>query len=226
MEDRGKHSRFRREQILEKDHHQQVRTGYLLTYGETIFASAIPWLSNWWHLFYKRKFPLFGFFTGEAWQLRVAWIKREIPACMSPSKLQADWLHENQVGLALRKNEVVQSTGKRKPHYRLAAINWICAWIDHRKRQGSIWEGILFMQPNCQPMTGFSKPVISTRIRLMPAHLEWNRSLQAMQVFALQQDSRAALQIPKFAQVPTINSLKYRGQICLLLKEMPFRSTH
>ncbi|MEL6628260.1 MAG: hypothetical protein AAFQ92_22230, partial [Bacteroidota bacterium] len=56
---------------------------------------------------------------------------------------------------------------------------------------------------------------------VMPGSLGVESILQAMQVFALQQDLGKDFQSPKFVQLPNHQTVwKYRGQILLHVKEM------
>jgi len=118
-------------------------------------------------------------------------------------QLQATDYIENQFGLAFTGDEVVQKPEEAKTHYRLAAINWILAALNLIiARQGPKFGKGYIMQQIWQTYDWFFHLFIY-RIPVMPAHLEWMRSLQAMQGICLHRSRKRRFQIPNSLKFPT-----------------------
>jgi PfaB family protein len=191
-----------------------------VAYGETILQRYTFELSIDGHLFYKGN-SSFGFFTAKALAAQNGLDKGgEIPAWYITEQLQAtDYMRIKLDSLYGRMK--LYKAPEAKPHYRLAGdqLNLLHELII-AKDKGQFGKGYIHATKFVKTYDWFftchfyQDPV-------MPGSLGVESILQAMQVFALQQDLGAAFKSPKFAQVPNHKTVwKYRGQILLAVKEM------
>jgi 3-hydroxymyristoyl/3-hydroxydecanoyl-(acyl carrier protein) dehydratase len=191
-----------------------------VAYGETILQRYTFELSIDGHLFYKGN-SSFGFFTAKALAVQNGLDKGgEVPAWYITEQLQAtDYMRIKLDSLYGRMK--LYKAPEAKPHYRLAGdqLNLLHELII-AKDKGQFGKGYIHATKFVKTYDWFftchfyQDPV-------MPGSLGVESILQAMQVFALQQDLGAAFKSPKFAQVPNHKTVwKYRGQILLAVKEM------
>jgi 3-hydroxymyristoyl/3-hydroxydecanoyl-(acyl carrier protein) dehydratase len=188
--------------------------------GGTILQNYTFELSVDGHLFYKGK-SSFGFFPGEALASQVG---------LDNGKEMAPWFEINQ----LTQQDYMQikldslygkmklfTAPESKPHYRLAEnqLNLLDQLII-AKGKGEHGKGYVHATKFVKPYEWFftchfyQDPV-------MPGSLGVEAILQAMQVFALQQDVGIGFKSPKFVQLPNHKTVwKYRGQILTNVKEM------
>jgi len=191
-----------------------------VAYGETILQRYTFELSIDGHLFYKGN-SSFGFFTAEALAAQGGLDKGgEIPAWYITEQLQATDYMRIKLDSLYGKMKLFKAP-EAKPHYRLAGdqLNMLHELII-AKDKGQFGKGYIHATKFVKTYDWFftchfyQDPV-------MPGSLGVESILQAMQVFALQQDVGATFKSPKFAQVPNHKTVwKYRGQILLAVKEM------
>jgi PfaB family protein len=191
-----------------------------IAHGGTILQRYTFELSVDGHLFYKGN-SSFGFFTADALAAQAGLDKgAEVPAWYISEKLNtSDYMRINLDSLYGRMK--LFKAPEAKPHYRLASdqLNLLHELII-AKDKGQFGKGYIHATKFVKTYDWFftchfyQDPV-------MPGSLGVESILQAMQVFALQQDLGAAFQSPKFVQVPNHKTVwKYRGQILLSVKEM------
>jgi len=188
--------------------------------GGTILQNYTFELSIEGHVFYKGK-SSFGFFPGEALASQVG---------LDGGKEVAPWFEQNnlspqnymQIKLdsLFGKMKLFQAPAT-KPHYKLASDQLVL--VDKliiAKNQGEHGKGYIHATKFMKTYDWFftchfyQDPV-------MPGSLGVEAILQAMQVFALQQDLGKAFKSPKFVQLANHKTVwKYRGQILLHVKEM------
>jgi PfaB family protein len=191
-----------------------------VAYGETILQRYTFELSIDGHLFYKGN-SSFGFFTAEALAAQGGLDKGgEIPAWYITEQLQATDYMRIKLDSLYGKMKLFKAP-EAKPHYRLAGdqLNMLDELII-AKDKGQFGKGYIHATKFVKTYDWFftchfyQDPV-------MPGSLGVESILQAMQVFALQQNVGAALKSPKFVQVANHKTVwKYRGQILLAVKEM------
>jgi len=188
--------------------------------GGTILQNYTFELSLDGHVFYKGK-SSFGFFPGEALASQVG---------LDNGKEVAPWFETNQLPQqdymqikldSLYGKMKLFSAPELKPHYRLAEnqLNLLDNLII-AKGQGEHGKGYVHATKFVRPYEWFftchfyQDPV-------MPGSLGVEAVLQAMQVFALQQDLGKGFKSPRFVQLPNHKTIwKYRGQILSNVKEM------
>jgi 3-hydroxymyristoyl/3-hydroxydecanoyl-(acyl carrier protein) dehydratase len=191
-----------------------------IAYGETILQRYTFELSIDGHLFYKGN-SSFGFFTVEALAAQGGLDKGgEVPAWYKTEQLQPVDYMRIKLDSLYGKMKLFKAP-ESKPHYRLAddQLNMLHELII-AKNKGEFGKGYIHATKFVKTYDWFftchfyQDPV-------MPGSLGVESILQAMQVFALQQDLGAAFKSPKFVQVPSHKTVwKYRGQILLPVKEM------
>jgi PfaB family protein len=172
------------------------------------------------HLFYKGN-SSFGFFTADALAAQAGLDNgEEVPAWYLTEKLQPiDYMKIKLDSLYGRMK--LFKAPESKPHYRLAGdqLNMLHELII-AKDKGQFGQGYIHATKFVKPYDWFftchfyQDPV-------MPGSLGVESILQAMQVFALQQDLGKDFRSPKFVQVPNHKTVwKYRGQILSSVEEM------
>jgi 3-hydroxymyristoyl/3-hydroxydecanoyl-(acyl carrier protein) dehydratase len=172
------------------------------------------------HVFYKGK-SSFGFFPGEALATQVGLDGgKNVDAWYIANNLQkSDYMQINLDSLFGRMK--LYKAPANKPHYRLAEnqLNLIDNLIVV-KDGGEYGKGYVHATKFVMPYEWFytchfyQDPV-------MPGSLGVEAILQAMQVFALQQDLGKDFSNPKFVQLPNHETVwKYRGQILTHVREM------
>jgi 3-hydroxymyristoyl/3-hydroxydecanoyl-(acyl carrier protein) dehydratase len=191
-----------------------------VAYGETILQRYTFELSIDGHLFYKGN-SSFGFFTAKALAAQNGLDKGgEVPAWYITEQLKATDYMRVKLDSLYGKMKLYKAP-EAKPHYRLAGdqLNLLHELII-AKDKGQFGKGYIHATKFVKTYDWFftchfyQDPV-------MPGSLGVESILQAMQVFALQQDLGAAFKSPKFTQVPQHKTVwKYRGQILLAVKEM------
>jgi 3-hydroxymyristoyl/3-hydroxydecanoyl-(acyl carrier protein) dehydratase len=191
-----------------------------IAHGGTILQRYTFELSVEGHLFYKGN-SSFGFFTAEALAAQAGLDKgAEIPAWYISEQLQQSNYMKIKLDSLYGKMKLFKAP-ESKPHYRLAAdqLNMLHELII-AKDKGQFGKGYIHATKFVKTYDWFftchfyQDPV-------MPGSLGVESILQAMQVFALQQDLGAAFKSPKFVQVANHKTVwKYRGQILLSVKEM------
>jgi PfaB family protein len=191
-----------------------------IAHGGTILQRYTFELSVDGHLFYKGN-SSFGFFTAEALAAQAGLDKgAEIPAWYISEQLQQSNYMKIKLDSLYGKMKLFKAP-ESKPHYRLAAdqLNMLHELII-AKDKGQFGKGYIHATKFVKTYDWFftchfyQDPV-------MPGSLGVESILQAMQVFALQQDLGAAFKSPKFVQVANHKTVwKYRGQILLSVKEM------
>jgi 3-hydroxymyristoyl/3-hydroxydecanoyl-(acyl carrier protein) dehydratase len=188
--------------------------------GGTILQNYTFELSLDGHIFYKGK-SSFGFFPGDALASQVG---------LDNGKEVAPWFETNELSQQNYMQVKLDSLyGKMKlfkapenqPHYRLAENQ--LSLLDNliiAKDRGEYGKGYVHATKFVKPYEWFftchfyQDPV-------MPGSLGVEAVLQAMQVFALQQDLGKDFKSPKFVQLPNHKTVwKYRGQILSDVKEM------
>jgi len=191
-----------------------------IAHGGTILQRYTFELSVDGHLFYKGN-SSFGFFSKEALAAQAGLDKgAEIPAWYVSEQLQpTDYMQINLDSLYGRMK--LFKAPESKPHYRLAEdqLNMLDELII-AKDKGQHGKGYIHATKFIKTYDWFftchfyQDPV-------MPGSLGVESILQAMQVFALQQDIGNDFKSPAFVQVPNLKTVwKYRGQILLSVKEM------
>lgn len=172
------------------------------------------------HVFYKGK-SSFGFFPGEALATQVGLDggKNVDPWYIASNLQQSDYM---QIKLdSLYGKMKLYKAPANKPHYRLAEkqLNLIDNLIVV-KDGGEHGKGYIHATKFVMPYEWFytchfyQDPV-------MPGSLGVEAILQAMQVYALQQDLGKDFTNPKFVQLPNHETVwKYRGQILTHVREM------
>ncbi len=188
--------------------------------GGTILQNYTFELSVDGHVFYKGK-SSFGFFPGEALASQVGLDNgKEVAPWLETEGLQPKDYMQVKLDSLFGKMKLFKAPDD-KPHYRLAEgqLNLLDKLII-AKNQGQHGKGYIhatrFMKPYDWFFTChfYQDPV-------MPGSLGVEAILQAMQVFALQQDLGKDLVSPKFVQLPNHKTVwKYRGQILQHVKEM------
>ncbi|MFT6807303.1 MAG: PfaB family protein [Saprospiraceae bacterium] len=191
-----------------------------IAYGETILQRYTFELSIDGHLFYKGN-SSFGFFTTEALAAQAGLDKgAEIPAWSVTEQLQATDYMRIKLDSLYGKMKLFKAPAS-KPHYRLASdqLNMLHELII-AKDKGQFAKGYIHATKFVKTYDWFftchfyQDPV-------MPGSLGVESILQAMQVFALQQDLGKEFVSPKFVQLPNHKTVwKYRGQILLPVREM------
>jgi len=191
-----------------------------IAHGGTILQRYTFELSIDGHVFYKGN-SSFGFFTAEALAAQAGLDKgAEIPAWYISEQLQpADYMRIKLDSLYGRMK--LFKAPASKPHYRLAEnqLNMVHELII-AKDKGQYGKGYIHATKFVKTYDWFftchfyQDPV-------MPGSLGVESILQAMQVYALQQDLGKDFSSPKFVQVANHKTVwKYRGQILLSVKEM------
>ena len=191
-----------------------------IAHGGTILQRYTFELSIDGHIFYKGN-SSFGFFTAEALAAQAGLDKgAEIPAWYISEQLQpADYMRIKLDSLYGRMK--LFKAPASKPHYRLAEnqLNMVHELII-AKDKGQYGKGYIHATKFVKTYDWFftchfyQDPV-------MPGSLGVESILQAMQVYALQQDLGKDFSSPKFVQVANHKTVwKYRGQILLSVKEM------
>ncbi|MFK8056363.1 MAG: PfaB family protein [Saprospiraceae bacterium] len=191
-----------------------------IAYGETILQRYTFELSIDGHLFYKGN-SSFGFFTAEALAAQGGLDKGgEIPAWYKTEQLDPTDYMRIKLDSLYGKMKLFKAP-EAKPHYRLASdqLNMLHELII-AKDKGQFGKGYIHATKFVKTYDWFftchfyQDPV-------MPGSLGVESILQAMQVFALQQNLGTAFKSPKFVQVSNHKTVwKYRGQILLPVKEM------
>ena len=172
------------------------------------------------HIFYKGN-SSFGFFSEEALAAQAGLDKgAEVPAWYVTNRLQpADYM-KIKLDSLYGKMKLFKAP-PAKPHYRLAEdqLNMLDELII-AKDKGQHGNGYIHATKFIKTYDWFftchfyQDPV-------MPGSLGVESILQAMQVYALQQDLGKDFRSPAFVQVPNHKTVwKYRGQILLNVKEM------
>jgi len=189
-------------------------------YGDTILQHYSFELSVDGELFYKGK-SSFGFFTAEALAGQIGLdAGKKIPAWYITNALQPKDYMQIKLDSLFGKMKLFKAPDS-KPHARLAGDQ--LELIDQliiAENKGEYQKGYIHATKFVKPYDWYfachfyQDPV-------MPGSLGVEAILQAMQVFALQQDLGREFKSPKFVQVPNHKTVwKYRGQILLPVKEM------
>ncbi|MCB9291355.1 MAG: PfaB family protein [Lewinellaceae bacterium] len=188
--------------------------------GGTILQNYTFELSVDGHVFYKGK-SSFGFFPGEALASQVGLDNgREISPWFETEKLLPKDYMQVKLDSLYGKMKLFRAPADQ-PHYRLGEdqLNLLDKLII-AKNQGQYGKGYIHATRYMKPYDWFftchfyQDPV-------MPGSLGVEAILQAMQVFALQQDLGKGFNSPKFVQLPNHKTVwKYRGQILQNVKEM------
>ena len=188
--------------------------------GGTILQNYTFELSVDGQVFYKGK-SSFGFFPGEALASQVGLDNgKEVAPWFEIEQLQPKDYMQVKLDSLYGKMKLYKAPAD-KPHYRLAEdqLDLLHKLILARD-QGKYGKGYIHATKFMQPYDWFftchfyQDPV-------MPGSLGVEAILQAMQVFALQQDLGKDFISPKFVQLPNHKTVwKYRGQILLPVKEM------
>lgn len=191
-----------------------------IAHGGTILQRYTFELSVDGHLFYKGN-SSFGFFTAAALAEQAGLDKgAEVPAWYVTEQLQAVEYMKIKLDSLYGRMKLFKSA-ESKPHYRLAGdqLNLLDELIIAKDR-GKYGKGYIHATKFVKSYDWFftchfyQDPV-------MPGSLGIESILQAMQVFALQQDLGKDFQSPKFVQLANHKTVwKYRGQILLSVKEM------
>ncbi len=200
-------------------HNKSVLTSSI-AHGGTILQRYTFELSIDGHVFYKGN-SSFGFFTAEALAAQAGLDKgAEIPAWYKTEQLQPSDYMQIKLDSLYGKMKLFKAP-EGKPHYRLAEdqLNMLDELII-AKEKGQYGKGYVHATKFVHTYDWFftchfyQDPV-------MPGSLGVESILQAMQVYALQQDLGKDFKSPKFVQVPNHKTVwKYRGQILLSVKEM------
>ncbi|MEM7103028.1 MAG: PfaB family protein [Bacteroidota bacterium] len=188
--------------------------------GGTILQNYTFELSIDGHVFYKGK-SSFGFFPGDALASQVGldkgdevapWFEREQLTTQDYMQIKLDSLYGKMK---------LYKAPETKPHYRLAGdqLNLLDKLII-AKGKGEYNKGYIHATKFVKTYDWYftchfyQDPV-------MPGSLGVEAILQAMQVFALQQDLAKDFKSPRFVQLANHQTVwKYRGQILLNVKEM------
>ena len=191
-----------------------------IAHGGTILQRYTFELSIEGQVFYKGS-SAFGFFPQEALASQVGLDKgQEIPAWYKTKGLLPKEYMQVKLDSLYGRMKLFKAPAD-KPYYRLAKDQ--LNMIDHliiAKDRGEFGKGYIHATKFIKPYDWFftchfyEDPV-------MPGSLGVESILQAMQVFALQQDLGNAFTSPKFVQLQNHKTVwKYRGQILLDVKEM------
>ncbi|MEO0339984.1 MAG: PfaB family protein, partial [Bacteroidota bacterium] len=191
-----------------------------IAHGGTILQRYTYELAVDGHVFYKGN-SSFGFFSGPALAGQVGLDKgAEVPAWYITAGLQRSDYMKIKLDSLYGRMKLFQAPAS-KPHYHLASdqLNMLDELII-AKNKGQYNKGYIHATKFVQPYDWYftchfyEDPV-------MPGSLGVESILQAMQVFALQQDLGKDFISPRFVQVPYHKTAwKYRGQILLSVKEM------
>lgn len=191
-----------------------------IAHGDTILQRYTFELSVDGHTFYKGN-SSFGFFTAEALGSQAGLDKgSEVPPWYIAEQLQPSDYMRIKLDSLFGKMKLFKAP-ENKPHYKLAndQLNLLDELIIS-KNGGQYSKGYVHATKFIHTYDWFftchfyQDPV-------MPGSLGVESILQAMQVFALQQDLGKNFSSPKFVQVANHKTLwKYRGQILLSVKEM------
>lgn len=191
-----------------------------IDHGGTILQRYTFELSVDGELFFKGN-SSFGFFTSDALSSQVGLDKGEkVPAWYVTERLQAMDYMKIKLDSLYGRMKLFKGT-ESKPHYRLAGdqLNMLDELII-AKEKGKFSKGYIHATKFIKAYDWFftchfyQDPV-------MPGSLGVESIIQAMQVFALQQDLGKDFQSPRFVQVPHHKTVwKYRGQILSTAKEM------
>ncbi len=188
--------------------------------GGTILQNYTFELSVDGHVFYKGK-SSFGFFPGDALASQVGLDGgKEIPAWYETNQLAASDYMQVKLDSLYGKMKLFKAP-EDKPNYRLGTDQLVL--LDKliiSKNQGEYGQGYIHATKFMKTYDWFftchfyQDPV-------MPGSLGVEAILQAMQVYALQQDLGKDFNSPKFVQLANHKTIwKYRGQILLHVKEM------
>ena len=188
--------------------------------GGTVLQNYTFELSIDGHVFYKGK-SSFGFFPKEALAQQVGLDNgKEIPAWYQTQGLQPSQYMQIKLDSLFGKMKLFKAP-EGKPHYHLAGDQ--LQLIDKliiAKDSGEHGKGYIHATKYVKPYEWFftchfyQDPV-------MPGSLGVEAILQAMQVYALQQDLGKDFKSPRFVQLDNHTTLwKYRGQILTPVKEM------
>ncbi|MDA7501967.1 hypothetical protein N8482_01700 [Chitinophagales bacterium] len=191
-----------------------------IAHGGTILQRYTFELSIDGHLFYKGN-SSFGFFSKEALAAQAGLDKgTQVPAWYVSEQLQPSDYMQIKLDSLYGKMKLFKAPDL-KPHYRLAEdqLNMLDELII-AKDKGQFGKGYIYATKFIKTYDWFftchfyQDPV-------MPGSLGVESILQAMQVYALQQDLGREFKSPAFVQVPNHKTVwKYRGQILLPVKEM------
>jgi 3-hydroxymyristoyl/3-hydroxydecanoyl-(acyl carrier protein) dehydratase len=189
-------------------------------YGGTILQRYTFELSVDGHIFYKGN-SSFGFFTADALAAQAGLDNgAEVPAWYVSEQLQPSDYMKIKLDSLYGRMKLFKGSDS-KPHYRLAKdqLNMLDELII-AKEKGQFGKGYIHATKFVKTYDWYftchfyQDPV-------MPGSLGVESILQAMQVYALQQDLGKDFKSPKFVQVPNHKTVwKYRGQILLSAKEM------
>ena len=172
------------------------------------------------HLFYKGK-SSFGFFPADALASQVGLDKgAEVPSWLQSQNLQPKDYMQIKLDSLYGKMKLYKAPAG-KPHYRLAEdqLNLVDT-LRVVKNGGEHGKGYVHATRFMQPYDWFFTCHFYTD-PVMPGSLGVEAMLQAMQVFALQQDLGTEFNSPKFVQLPNHKTnWKYRGQIFQHVKNM------
>ena len=188
--------------------------------GGTILQNYTFELSIDGHVFYKGK-SSFGFFPEDALAAQVGLDKgEEIAAWYEKEQLTTSDYMQIKLDSLYGKMKLFKAPDG-KPHYRLGENQ--LNLLDHlkiAKNQGEFGKGYIHATKYIKTYDWFftchfyQDPV-------MPGSLGVESILQAMQVFALQQDLGEGFKSPRFVQLANHKTIwKYRGQILTPVKEM------
>jgi len=191
-----------------------------IAHGGTILQRYTFELSIDGYVFYKGN-SSFGFFTKEALASQAGLDKGEnVPAWYKTNGLLPKDYMQIKLDSLYGKMKLFKAPVD-KPHYRLATdqLNMVDTLII-AKDQGEFGKGYIHATKFIKTYNWFftchfyQDPV-------MPGSLGVESILQAMQVYALQQELGKDFRSPKFVQLPHHKTVwKYRGQILLNVKEM------
>lgn len=172
------------------------------------------------HVFYKGA-SSFGFFPAEALAAQIGLDNgKETPSWLEAQNLQPRDYMQIKLDSLYGKMKLYKAP-EDKPHYRLAGeqLNLIDT-LRLVKNGGKYGQGYIHATRFMQPYDWFFTCHFYTD-PVMPGSLGVEAMLQAMQVFALQQDLGRDFVSPKFVQVPNHKTVwKYRGQILQDVEKM------
>jgi len=188
--------------------------------GGTILQNYTFELSVDGHVFYKGK-SSFGFFPGDALASQVGLDGgKEVPAWYQINQLPTSEFMQVKLDSLYGKMKLFKAP-EGKPHYKLGTDQLVL--LDKliiAKNKGEHGQGYIHATKFMKTYDWFftchfyQDPV-------MPGSLGVEAILQAMQVYALQQDLGKDFKSPKFVQLANNKTVwKYRGQILLNVKEM------
>ena len=191
-----------------------------VAHGETILQRYTFELSVDGRVFYRGN-SSFGFFTKEALAAQAGLDKgAKVPAWYISNNLTPRDYTQINLDSPYGKMKLYRAPAD-KPHYRLAErqLNMLDKVLT-AKGKGEYGKGYIHAVKYVEPYNWFfachfyQDPV-------MPGSLGVESILQAMQVYALQQDLGKEFKNPKFTQLPNHKTVwKYRGQILLPVKKM------